>query len=100
MMQPIVPRAIMRCTSCLTEPKGASTYDVHRIMAFFDPLPPLCPQNIYRLSAKLQHFLAPSPLLCGRGRRMNDELLSYFRYTVIGAWMSYRKWRENKQHLI
>ena len=30
---------------------GASIYDVHNILGFFGPLPPVCRQNIYSLSA-------------------------------------------------
>ena len=42
---------------------GASIYDVHKKFGFFYPLPPLCTQNLYRLSANLGYFysLTPSP---------------------------------------
>ena len=44
-------------------------YDVHMILGFFDPLPLLCPQFLYFLSATLGDFLTSFPfcahVICG-----------------------------------
>ena len=38
---------------------GAAIYIVHRILGFFDPLSPLCPQNLYCLSTNFVHYSPP-----------------------------------------
>ena len=59
-------------TNCLTsflvtpfigkQLKGRYTYDVHKILGFFDPLSHLCPQNLDCLSAKLGDLWTPRSL--------------------------------------
>ena len=39
--------------------KGDSIYDVRKVLGFFDPPSPLCPNFMYCLSAKLGYFLTP-----------------------------------------
>ena len=41
--------------------KGASIFDVHNILEFFETNHPLRPQNPYCLSVHLWYFLFPSP---------------------------------------
>ena len=37
--------------------RGTSTYDIRKILEFFNPSPSFCPQNLYSLSANLGYFL-------------------------------------------
>ena len=53
-----------RCPDVTCEARRGVPYMTCRKM--FYPLSPLCPQNLYCLSANLIPFLIPLPLLCGR----------------------------------